>query len=242
MIAHPGEDRWLDFVNGLVTAEARDEMLRHARGCPACAEHLRESAAAFERARARATLQDWDGRRFANVLAPRRVRWLPIAAAAAVLVVAAGIGWRALHPPLALAPGALPAPDASIVTRTSGSANDVPALRRGLDAYRHGDYAGARRLLDAVRASGAAEDVRRLYAGSARLQTGDVRGALALLQSVDGSRVPEPWYGEWQWQLCVALASAGQSARADSLRRVIAERPGPVGDRARAWRSAPPVP
>jgi hypothetical protein len=54
-----------------------------------------------------------------------------------------------------------------------------------------------------------------------------------ILEPVRFSSVPEQWGREAHWTLFVALRGAGRDASADSLLRILAERPGEVGERAR---------
>lgn len=231
---HPAPDRWLDLVNGLLQGNARAEAIAHAERCAPCRERMRECAAAHERTQARAT------RQFAR-RRPARA-WAPLLAAAAGLVVVFVSGALLFAPtrrPVRIATALLPAPDASILTRDGGDSLDDGSVVPGLEAYRRADYAEARRLLETAHASGPLEQVRRLYLGNSLLQQGDARGAIRTLRSVDRSLVPEPWLGEMDWSLAVALATMGDRAPAESLRRILAERPDDIGARARRGWAAP---
>jgi len=233
---HPGEDRWLDLVNGLLDPPAREAALAHARDCTACADRLRAASATHERARARA------GTRFA-ARDRRRAGLARGLALAAALVAVVGVT-TLLQPPrrdARLAPALLPAPDASILTRDGADSLGAAAVRAGLEAYARGDFAAAERHLAEGVATGTLEPVRRLYLGNARLQRDDPAGALEALATVDRTRVPEPWLGELEWSLAVALAKSGRAASAESLRRVLADRDDAVGARARGERDPHPA-
>ena len=249
--AHLDDDLLLDLVNGLLPEAERQELLTHLRSCVPCGERLRVFAAAHQRARARAAevlaaarteplavVQPIEvARRRAATRGPWR-GW--IAAAAAFAVVSAVLLARNSFGPASLVPVAaapLPMPDASILTRNAAAAPMDPIVARGLAAFAHGDLADARRTLDSTTAVGAAEQVRRLFLGNAELRTGDARRAARTLRSVDASLVPEPWLGELQWSLAVALATSGEQVAADSLRQLLATRDDSIGARARAgWR------
>lgn len=234
---HPGDDLWLDVVNGLATAGARNAALRHARGCASCARRLEEFAATHARgyARAETSLRGAPA-------AMRRSSWrggmgrlLPVAAAVAAVLGAYAI-WTLSRPAAPPAPGAvawLPAPEADVLAR--GPLDDAtdPRLLQGLDAYAARDAARARRLLGAARAEGALEQVRLLYLGNVELQLGDAGRAAATLRAVELARVPEPWRSEAQWSTALALDALGDPAAADSIRRGLASRPGPLAERAR---------
>ncbi len=231
---HPDEDRWLDLVNGLLVEDDRRRALDHARDCAPCGERLRAFAATHERLR---------GREIPRSLRRPAQRRLLLAAAAAVIVVAGGtllfLPPRGTPP---VAPVSLPVPDPSILTRTLSDSLDDGSIARGLEAYARGDHAEARRTLAAARATGPLEQVRLLYLAGSRLEEGDARGAIRDLRRVDRSLVPEPWRGELDWSLAVALASVGEHASAESLRQGLADRPDEIGERARRGWAPPEAP
>jgi hypothetical protein len=154
-------------------------------------------------------------------------------AAAAALIAVVGIALWTTRGPAPFAPARLPSPDLHILTRSVPDATENPGLIAGLDAYRRNDYATARRWLASARETGVVEQVRRLYLGNAQLQLGDARGAVRTLRGVDRALVPEPWIAELEWSLAVALATSGEPAEAESLRKVLAGRPDSIGTRAR---------
>jgi hypothetical protein len=241
---HANDDQLLDLANRLLSEDRRSETLAHLRGCPPCAARLRDVAATREVARARVTAA------LAPALAPRtvppsarRVAPLPLrpfALAATVLVVgvAAYLLWSIAPVP----PGSrgevtwLPSPDASIRTRGADSIVPDAAINEGLAAYRAHDAARTVARLSGAHAEGPMEQVRLLYLGNALLHLGRDQDALNTFRLVDFGRVPEPWRGEAQWSLSLALSGAGESRSADSLWKVLTGRPDAVGQRARRMR------
>lgn len=238
---HVDDDHLLDLVNGLLDRAARQAALQHLRACPACSERLRVFAGAAERAHARVA-QAVTVRTSRPLVAvppgrPARSWSKPWLAAAALLLVSIPLWGRLARTPASLAPVAdtrLPAPDVSILTRGGDEAALDPAVARGLELYASGDLTAARRALAGTTATGVAEQVRRLYLGNCELRTGDAARAVRTLRAVDSTAVPEPWLGEWQWSLAVALATSGDLAAADSLRERLALRPDSIGVRARS--------
>lgn len=243
---HANDDRLLDLVNGLLSASDRETVLSHVRDCPACAERMRVFAAAQARSHARAagTLAALPHAAAVHAIRPTPIRsavrtwsrsWLAVAAA--LMVVSVPLVMRLSRGPGTLLPVAaapLTLPDPSILTRDADAPAMDPAVALGLTAYARGDVAGARRALASATATGVTEQVRRIYLGNSELLTGDARRAVRTLRGVNSSLVPEPWLGEWQWSLAVALATSGDSAAADSVRRRLALRSDSIGVRARA--------
>ena len=243
---HANEDRLLDLVNGLLPASDRELVLSHVRDCPACAERMRMFAAAHARSHARAavTLAALPHVPAVVAIGPTPIRsavrtwprsWLAVAAA--LIVVSVPLAMRISRGPGTLRPVAaapLPLPDASILTRDADASEMDAAVARGLAAYAHGDLAGARRTLGSASTTGPTEQVRRIYLGNSELLTGDAQRAVRTLRGVNAAVVPEPWLGELQWSLAVALATSGDSAAADSVRRRLALRSDSIGIRARA--------
>lgn len=241
---HVDDDRLLDLVNRLLTDAERQETLAHARVCPPCAERLRDVAATREVARARVA-EAMAGCTPRPVPAPaRRVAPLPLRPLAlAATIVVVGLAAYLLWGTVPVPPGTrdavtwLPAPDASITTRGANSAVPDAAISEGLAAYRAHDAARTVQRLRGARAEGPMEQVRLLYLGNALLQLGRDREALDAFRLLDLRLVPEPWQGEAQWSLGLALLGAGESRSADSLWKALADRPDAIGERARRMRA-----
>jgi hypothetical protein len=228
---HPGDDLWLDVVNGLADASARSAALRHARDCASCARRLEEFAATHARGFARADAA-LGGARAARPWRGDARRLLPVAAAVAAVLGAYAV-WTVSRPAAPPAPGTiawLPAPAADVLTRSAREDATDARLLEGLDAYAARDAGRARRLLATARAAGALEQVRLLYLGNAELQLGHPGRALAALRAVELARVPEPWRSEARWSMALALDGAGDPAAADSIRRALAAAPIRRGD------------
>lgn len=243
---HATDDRLLDLVNDLLSASDRQTVLSHLGDCPPCAERLRVFAAAHARSHARAaeTLATLPRAPAVHAIDPTPIRsavrtwsrpWLAVAAGLIVMSVPLAMRIsRGPSPLLPVAAAPLPFPDPSILTRDADAPAMDAAVARGLAAYARGDLAGARRTLASATATGATEQVRRIYLGNSELRTGDARRAVRTLRGVNSAVVPEPWLGELQWSLAVALATSGDSAAADSVRRRLALRSDSIGARARA--------
>ena len=242
---HIGDDACIDLVQGLLEPESRNAVLQHLESCASCEARFQEMAASHARAEslardilgqpavapATASSMRGGGRR-------RRTIWL-LAASLVPLAVALATFTRLQSPPrLPSGESLLRLPAAKLrgAVRELGILGADSLMTAGLDAYNRGDFASARPLLETARANGRLEDVRRIYLGSTLLQLGDAEKATAMLRAVDPAVVPEPWRSESRWELAVALARTGRTARADSLLAVLAREHGPVADRARAQR------
>lgn len=255
---HPGPDRLLDLVNGLLPTSERSDLLDHLRRCPTCEFALRELAASHEKALAMFTealfteaLSPARSGPSIRVLAPRhrrRARWRTVSAllAAAAVLVAVLWGTNARRSSPGPSPRGeqmaelvtwLPEPEPTVFQRDATREAADPRIVQGLAAYRDRDARTARRLLSAARANGPLEQVRRIYLGSALLHLGQEHDALETLRAIELAQVPEPWKSETQWLLALAHGETGNTAKADSLYRLLAARPGEIGERARRAQS-----
>ena|SRR5688572_15357613 len=123
---------------------------------------------------------------------------------------------------------------------------DGQRFERALTRYKHEDDIGAARQLETPFASPRLEPLRRLYRASALLALGRRDAAAAVLDSVPADPpLPGP-YADWRaWAMLHLSSDPGAPARRDSLVQALAERPGPLQDKARAVLAAtehPPAP
>jgi hypothetical protein len=238
MHEHVDDDRLLDFVGGYLAPPDQTAALDHARACDECAARLQTYAATHEIARARAV----QAVSAARAPLPRTWwrdaslrRYGSIAAMLFVASTASFVWWTTTHrvPPSARAIDWLPSPDPSVLTRGSANAEAFQQIGRGLAAYRAHDAATAVSLLEAVQVDGPLEQVRVMYLGNALLQTNRAREALRVLRSLSWNLIPEPWNGEAQWSLSLAMALSGETESADSLLTALSARQDDIGERAR---------
>jgi hypothetical protein len=246
------EDLGLDLLHGLLSSEESEQILEHLAACPPCEKRFQDMVGERERLRARrvlphgdrATGRQGDGvrekeplrhrkllgdrwRGFLGSMLRPRLAWVPVAAAAVLLLIV-------LRP----SPGTkelqlLPTSFEGTRFRASVAASSTE-LEAGLDAYAAKDFRRAERLLDKATISGPLETVRKVYLGSTLAWRGKHEDAAQVLEEVALPTLPDPWGGEARWTLYVSLKEIDQEARADSLLRVLAKEAGPVGDRARA--------
>jgi hypothetical protein len=254
---HITEDECVDLLHGLLTDAARSRAIAHASQCAECDGRLREFAGVHERGRALAARVLESGRPSpmpdadrGGSLAVRTARggapagpWL----AAAMLVIAAGVGWFMLRPKAVPDRRAelvwLPSLPASGHLRASGDARADSLVSAGVSAYDRRELASAESLLATSIASGSPslEWVRRLYLANTLIALGRGEEAMPLFEARGAESIPEPWSGDWNWTYLVALQQTGASARADSLLKVLQSRPGKVGERARELASSGPT-
>ncbi len=222
---HLDDDACTDLVQGYLTFAAQDAAFDHLRRCHACEEAVRQRAAELERLRAATYALERPAK-------PRATRWIPIAAAAAVALVA----FAALLP---FARKPQPTPEIGWLP----AANDLTVLRggvadsnliSGLEAYDRRDLTTAIALLRNPQAGGPYgpyERIRRVYLGSALAAAGEYREAVAVIQSVPSlATVPEPWGQELRRAYYVSLRKSGDRQTADSLMRVLAAQTGETDD------------
>lgn len=250
---HPGPDRLLDLVNGLLPSSERSELIDHLRRCAPCGLALREVAASHEKGLAifAEMLSPARSGPSIHVLAPRqrrRARWRTASALLAAAAVLVAVLWgtnarRASQGPsqrseqMAEVVTWLPEPEPTVFQRDATRQAADPRIVQGLAAYRDRDARTARRLLSSARATGPLEQVRRIYLGSALLHLGQEDDAFETLRAIELAQVPEPWKSEAQWLLALAHEGTGHTAKADSLYRLLAARPGEIGERARRAQS-----
>ncbi len=130
----------------------------------------------------------------------------------------------------------LPSYSFQLESRDVPESRESEGMMAGVRAYEEREFGRAARLLQAVEASELDEvdrTIRQIYLGSALAWTGQHEAAIRVLETVPFSSVPAPWGREAHWTLLVALEGAGHHASADSLLKILAEKPGEIGDRAR---------
>jgi hypothetical protein len=260
---HLDDDQIIDLLQGLLTTEERNEAFEHMRVCPTCEEFVRQEAADLERLRAagvpvlpradlpsaavQSRLAGWvDDPADRSPLPlplrttrrPRWAAWLGVGAAAAAAIVVLARVSPLTHRGRPLPEvGWLPvAGDLSILRSGSVDANLVD----GLAAYDRHDLPRAIALLRHPQSDSPYEPyerLRRVYLGCALAASGEHAEAVSVIKSVPYlENMPEPWSQELQWAFHVSLAATGDRRGADSLLRVLAAEPGPVGERARHLR------
>ena len=228
---HVADERCLDLVHGLLPGDELERVLQHVRGCASCESRVRRITADREALRARF------GRGGAAVRGVERAsrwrlvrRWLPIAAAA-TLVIAFAV--RTNLPARAPVAGRwIPVEQGEILRRGAGAGMD-PLLRQGLLAYARRDAVGAVRSLRASRVQGSEAQLRSLYLASALVWSSRPVEALGVLDSLTAAGLPEPWRSEALWVRYLALDRAGRRAAADAQLRALQAAPGDVGRLAR---------
>lgn len=249
--SHLDEDRILDFLLNLLPAGEVAAIGRHLRVCAECEERARRRGALMERSRAGyesvvaaaeavgATAATGPPRimgvlrRWRTAIRRPQFSWAMATGVAALAVFA--VTWfrpskNVVYPTTAewLTPASGPAS----VRRSDPTQRDA-ALTAGLEAYDRRDLTTAIEALSAARATGSLETMRRIFLGSALTHSGDYRGAVEALSGCGLENVPEPWRGESEWTLLVALHQARDDAAADSLLRTLAAENSSVGARAR---------
>lgn len=249
---HISKDALVDLVNGYLEDEARARLLAHAAQCAVCESRLREAVAVHERGAAAAPV------RATRAASQTVVSVLPVAQrrratvlrwAAAAAVVAVGVWFVSDHTTTrtSIAPRAqiawLPSAPTPGGVRRGGSDDDLARLDAGIAAYDRRELARADSLLTQPFEYGSVEWVRRLYRANALVALGRPAEAVrAVVTDTDDERqadvIPEPWRGELQWTLMVALSQTGQHARADSLAVLLLQRDDAIGARARQLRDA----
>lgn len=255
MTPHLNEDQLLDLLLELLPPERERPLLEHVIGCPTCEELMRSRGAQLERiasdhsARVRAlpkptpTADDMrtklasPARRsglFARLLGSHRSRWqlLPLGGLAIGLAIAFLLVMpRERSAPMTLEPSWLPS-GASIVQRQEDPHEVGRAmLAEGLGAYERRDLPRAIERLEHASVGHQLESFRRLYLSSALALAGEYDRAVSVLRPVTVAYLPEPWATEGYWTLLVALERGGHHASADSLRRVLIDQPGEIGER-----------
>ena len=231
--AHFDEDFALEVVHGLRDMTEVMAAVEHARTCPACERKLGVAAGDRERLRARAG-EVLGAAAGAPSAVPGRSRRRPgglvpaLAAAALLAIVATAVVLR--RPPRTpIAPGlALPAPLEVVHLRTPDEPEDLPRLERAIEAYGRGEWRRTADLLETPFRTPRLDPMRRLYRASALLELGRSAEARELLEPIAHATLPEP-YDAWRdWARLRTSATPGDAARADSLVRELAGRPGPL--------------
>lgn len=247
---HLDEDAFLDLLFGARSSDRRRSALAHLRACARCEGELLRHAADHERARTIAA-------RVLGHAPPVSVRGngivaglrsvlerlfrprpaFALAAAAAVLAIVFLVP-RPDPRDATLDPLLRWLPDATSLMEGRGTpSTPEEAWQDGLRSYADRDPGRAARLLERGRADGKLEVLRDVYLGSALAHSGQYRRAVTVLEAVPFANVPEPWLGESQWTLYVALRGASMDARADSVLASLSARQDSVGERARALRA-----
>ena len=242
--SHFDEDFALEVVHGLRDASEVAAAVEHARTCAACERRLREAAGDRERLRARAgeVLGAVAGAPSAVPAGGRRRPGglVPALAAAAVLAIVATVVVLRRPPRTPIAPGlALPAPFEVVHLRTPDEPEDLPRLERAIEAYGRGEWRQAADLLETPFRTPRLDPMRRLYRASALLELGRTAEAQGLLAPIAHATLPEP-FADWRdWARLRTSPTPDDAARADSLVRELAGRPGPLQAGARELLSAP---
>ena len=205
-----------DLALGLFAGAQRERAVQHAGTCEPCAVRLRSHIAAAQR-----TLADARSARTRRMARIPAWAMLPVAAAAAVLLVMA---WPRTHLPLAKPDTRwLSAPTEGLLLR-EGQQED-PHLSAGFAAYARQDLMAAERELTAAHATGASEQARRLYLAHVLLLGSRESEALALLRSLSWAELPLAVQRDGVALLARALRATGASASADSLDHALRETP-----------------
>ncbi len=241
---HFDEDFALEVVHGLRDASEVAAAVEHARACAACERRLREAAGDRERLRARAGALLGAAAGAPSAVPGRSRRrpgaLVPALAAAAVLAIAASVVVLRRPPRTPIAPGlALPAPLEVVHLRTPDEPEDLPRLERAIEAYGRGEWRQAADLLETPFRTTRLDPMRRVYRASALLEMGRAAEARDLLAPIAHATLPQP-YADWRdWARLRTSAMPGDAARADSLVRELAGRPGPLQAGAREMLPAP---
>lgn len=253
---HPGEDRLLDFVLGLLPPAKASACLTHLCGCADCEGRARSLASEHAGFRSMAHTSDaladlasekheratgTDGKTSANrpSLRPRwlhrRIVWaVPIMVSAVLLAVL--IRQTGRNPADGLEAAWLVNPSSIIVSIRDQAAGDLdPDLRAGLEAYEHRDLDGAARSLSRARAQDELESLRSAYLGNVLARRRRYREAVNVLRTLRAPEIPEDLRDETRWTFFVALSRAGLKAGADSLLTLLVKEPGAIGERARRF-------
>lgn len=132
----------------------------------------------------------------------------------------------------------LPSYSFDLESRDTPESQASEDLKAGLLAYDHREFRRAAELLRSVETSGLDEvnrTIRQIYLGSALAWTGRHEDAVEALEKVPLLSVPGEWGKEARWTMYVALKGSGREASADSLLRLLATKPGEIGERARRF-------
>lgn len=235
---HIDADIAIEIVHGLRTPAEAARAIEHAHACPNCDRHLREAAADRERFRARQAGVLGTAARGAAAAGPpsRRVARIGLAAAAAVLAVATtAILMRTPAPMQRPSPQlGLPPSSELVRLRAPGEESDLPRLEAAIALYDRGDYGLVAKRLETPFVAARFEPLRRLYRASALLELNRTEEAGEELAPIAAANLPAP-YSDWRdWAVLRFSDHPADGARADSTLHVLANRPGPLRDRARA--------
>jgi hypothetical protein len=262
MSHHPDDDLLLDLVLDLLPREKEEQVLDHVAHCAACESRMRSQAGEMERLVPEASAT---ALRHAAILG-RTQHGLGASAEHPGLSVAERIrGWlggpwtaRRILPLGGLA-GSLALililliprgptiqsqieanwlPSSPALVQRGGTKDNALSgrLAEGLAAYNRHDLANAIRNLEEATVPYELEPFRRLYLANALTISGDYAQAVKVLRRYSPDFLPEPWATEGYWTLLVAFERSGRRASADSLRRLLATRPGQIGERIRSLR------
>lgn len=256
---HIGPDLCLDLLNDLLSPEEKQRILSHLRVCPLCEKLFRERARVRDRLLAGRVLHSLQGGKLVLektagsipdrgagksigdsliglwtrlLRSMRRPRFQLMGGLGVALVV---VLMFVIRIQLRESPGIqlYPLPTRYDTTRLraiAGAAGED--LAAGLEAYADQDLGRAINLLKKAEV-GDLDNLRRVYLGSSLALEGMHSEAVEVLEAVSFDTVPEEWRYEAQWTLLVSLKRTGREARADSILRILAEKEGQVGERAR---------
>jgi hypothetical protein len=241
---HPGDEELVDLALGMLAYDRADDVRLHLAVCPPCTERFHACTSEIERLRAGATEAISDPRPSYG----RASRWIanawhavarsPGGVSASVVLAAGLLMVIVLAKPASRDPASLlhwlPDGGEIIVTREAVQGADDRSLKDGLSAYSERNMPKALAALATMSgASGPEADMAQIYYGSALAWTGQYGDAVHHLSKVETETLPEPWRGETEWTLYVALLGSGEDEVADALLKVIASRRGEAADRAR---------
>lgn len=246
MSQHLEEDTLMDLVLELLPREREQELLAHVVGCRSCEELMRQRAAEMARlesirnaaVRLSSTTATRSIKRSGSLIqrllggAWTGRRLIPLGAiAAGIAIVFFIVTGREHSVPMDIEANWLPSADAIVQRNTGADGAAIAALTAGLAAYGRHDLPAAIQNLGIASVPYELDGFRRLYLGNALALAGDHDRAVAILRPVRIEFLPEPWATEGYWTLLVALERGGRRASADSLRRVLSEHPGELGER-----------
>jgi len=218
VMEHVADESLFDVAHGYVEDERRRAVLHHLRRCPACERRFREVVRDRELARIQAK----------PLPSPRRGVFVVSAAAAAAVLVTAGILMLSQRSP-AIPTDWLPTASTEVFLRDATPCSDQASA--AVAAYRAHDAAQVVRLLQG-RELPAKCDPMKLLLASALVHQDDPAGALQVLDGLEVESLPQPARDRGRWTEAAALDRLGRQGAADAILRDLASRSGEYRDRA----------
>lgn len=232
--AHPSEDFWTDLLHGMLPRDEVDRAVQHASVCIDCDRQFRQQAAEFELIRALPVPGMRRGTSGSGVVAMRRKPWKRPwwgVAAAAVLATVLIDRWGGER--TTQLEYWIPSDAAHVQVRDA----TITDLAQALQAYEARDAERSLVLLRQADPPPELAPLRDLYLASAFTLSHRYPEALEVLARLEISLLPQPWRDDAMWIRYIALAGGGHDAEAALFLDELADRPGPLGDRARDERS-----